>query len=474
MISINIYELTRISDASLVQKLDRQMSHRSKPLNVKSWEVAGLAGLSAHLYQIMPEFVSMRFFYSFVIPKIGKEFDLIRISDDTVINIELKSEHVPEETIKRQLLQNKYYLASLGRTVRSYTYISNEDKLYRLTKSENLIEADWSKLCSDLLSQQNLYDGDIEALFNESHFLISPLTDSEKFLNREYFLTFQQRDIRKEILKNMTSGQVMVQGFTGVPGTGKTLLLYDIAMSLSEKLHVCVLHFGFFPEELSHLDERLKRIDFYSCQSITELPALDKYSYILVDEGHQMPDTMFDKVLDYSLSNNKPLLFAFDQEEAVSDDENDSVLAKKLGAMNGCRLYQLTNRIRMNKELSSFIQCIMCSARYNHHRGYPSVEVAYANTEAELEIILDEFIKRGYIYIDDATNTTCKEFDKVLMIVDESYYYDEAGWLRYHEPDDKKFHVRNLFHGLSRAKNRIGIIVYHNPSMIRAILELVQ
>ena len=50
--------------------------------------------------------------------------------------MELKSGEVTDEAIRKQLLQNRYYLAPLGRTIRSYTYISSQDRLVRLTNHD--------------------------------------------------------------------------------------------------------------------------------------------------------------------------------------------------------------------------------------------------------------------------------------------------------------------------------------------------
>ena len=52
-------------------------------------------------------------YYGFAIPRISKEFDCLWIGDKTVVNIELKSQDVGEERIKKQLCQNKYYLQHL-------------------------------------------------------------------------------------------------------------------------------------------------------------------------------------------------------------------------------------------------------------------------------------------------------------------------------------------------------------------------
>ncbi len=474
MIPINIFILTRVSESNLIQKMERQMSKRKKPLHVKEWEVEGLCRLSNHLHEILPEFSGMKFFYSFMIPRIGKEFDLLQISDDYVINIELKSEDVTEDLMKRQLLQNRYYLSSLKRTVRSYTYVSKTDKLYRLSNGENLVESKWDKLCDDLKKMSDCYEEDLEELFLESQFLISPLTDSDKFLNREYFLTFQQRDIRSQILQNILQNKVRLQCFSGLPGTGKTLLLYDIAMSLSVKQRVCVLHFGFFPEGLKHLNERLRRIDFFACRNMDALPDMDSYDFILVDEGHQMREEVLLQLLEYSRKEQKPVLFAYDMEEAISNEEVPLYLHTRMLEMPEVIRFQLTNRIRMNKELSIFIHSLMCPVRYYHRREYPSVFAAYANDAAELGVILRGFINQGYVYIEDASDTTSKEFDKVIMVVDERFYYDDAGYLRTRKEEDHSLGVRNLFHGLNRAKKSIAIVCMNNKTIFSSLLSMIQ
>ncbi|EAI1237052.1 hypothetical protein A0U21_00465 [Campylobacter lari] len=53
------------------------------------------------------------YYISYKLPHIEKEFDLLRVGENTIINIELKSEFTDENKILLQLKRNYYYLTML-------------------------------------------------------------------------------------------------------------------------------------------------------------------------------------------------------------------------------------------------------------------------------------------------------------------------------------------------------------------------
>lgn len=138
MKAISVYALTREQNIHHLQKLERQLSERDYFLKIKEWE--------------------------------------------------LKSGIVSDEAIRKQLIQNRYYLSVLGRTIRSYTYISSQNRLVRLTNHDHIVEADWEQLCQDLQQESADYNGDVEDLFQAELYLISPITEAGRFLRKEYFL----------------------------------------------------------------------------------------------------------------------------------------------------------------------------------------------------------------------------------------------------------------------------------------------
>ena len=455
MKSISIYTITRNQNIECLQKLERQLSGRTYFLKIREWELDSMKALVRQLEMRLPDVYALRFFYSFQIPRLGKEFDLLQIKDDQIVNVELKSGIVSDEAVRKQLLQNRYYLSVQGKTIQSYTYISSQNRLVRLSNHDHIVEADWDQLCLALQRQSKDYEGDIEDLFQAEMYLFSPVTEPERFLNKEYFLTSQQKDIERRILDKIRKVKYGYFWFCGLPGTGKTLLLYDIAMKLSVHQKVCMIHCGETGKEWKILHDRLLRIAFLSDSQLEECPDLKEYSAILVDEAHLLSVKELHRILE--LSEKHPVIFSSDDEDMISDEEMDRTMIREIEHLPDIQSFHLTNRIRTNAELSSFIQNMMHLPEKRMVRYYPHIQVVYANDDEEAGILL-----KGYQ-------------NQLVFIIDERYYYDEKGYLReQRQKHQKPTAVRTLFHRLNEAREEFAIIVKGNEAVYEVLLDLLQ
>lgn len=502
MKSISIYTITRNQNIEQLQKLERQLSGRDHFLKMREWELESMKALTAELETCMEEVYALRFFYSFQIPRLGKEFDLLQIKEDQIINIELKSGVVSDEAIRRQLLQNRYYLSVLGRTIHSYTYISSQNRLVRLTNHDHIAEADWDELCRALKRESPDYDGNIEELFRAELYLISPLREPERFLQKEYFLTAQQRDIERQILKGIRAKYSDYYWFSGLPGTGKTLLLYDLAMKLSVRQRVCMIHCGESGEDWRILHKRLRRIDFLSDRQLSLQAAkqtmtenvcaeeafdtfLKPYSAILVDEAHLLSVEQL-KILE-ECKKQIPIIFSSDTEDMISPKELDREISQRLASLPDVQSFHMTNRIRTNAELSSFIQNMLDLSRRKGQKGYPNIEVVYANDDTEAVCLMQGYARRGYLYQTRDDQIAVKDVNRLVAVLDERYYYDEDGYLRAGKisegsyeitrittSEDRKSNVRLLFHQLNQAKEKLAIVIKDNPLVYDTILDILQ
>lgn len=433
MKSISIYALTRKQNIEHLQKLEQQLSGREHMLKMKEWELESMRALVERLELHMQDVSALRLFYSFQIPRLGKEFDLLQIRENQIINIELKSGAVSEEAIQKQLIQNRYYLSALGKPIQSYTYISSQNRLMRLTNHDHVIEASWNQLCAALQKEGKDYSGDIENLFRAEWYLFSPLTEPNRFLNKEYFLTAQQRDIKRQILKKICEEQTGYFSFSGLPGTGKTLLLYDIAMKLSNRQQVCIIHCGEAGKKWEILHKRLQRIDFLSDNQLETQFSLEDYHAILVDEAHLLSVEKLNVLLD--MSEDRPIIFSSDSEEMISPKEIDQSTMKRMEELPNLQTFRLTNRIRTNAELSSFIQNMMHLPVRKNQNEFPHVSVVYANDAKEADTLVQDYVRQGYQYFPQMEgaklgSTAVRDTEQMVVVLDERYYYDDKLYFR--------------------------------------------
>ena len=195
-------------------------------------------------------------------------------------------------------------------------------------------------------------------------------------------------------------------------------------------------------------------------------------SGILVDEAHLLTLEKLEILLE--LSEHQPVIFSSDSEDMISPDEMDRSVMERIGNLPQIQSFHLTNRIRTNAELSSFIQNILHLPDKKGTRNYPHVDVVYANEKKETENLLKDYIRQGYEYQKNKGQIKeNKETEQLVMVLDDAYYYDEKGYLRTNVcKEEGKQEVRSLFHQLNQAKERLTLIIEKNEEVYEKMLNL--
>ena len=528
MRSFNPAYLRDIDDPVLWAKCEKQLSQRLTAVS-KPDEIASLNMLTDQLLQHLRIEELNGFFFSFTIPQISKEFDLLRFGEDCIINIELKSQPVKKTTIKKQLLQNRYYLKVVNTRIESFTYVSSENVLYHLDGAQELTESSPEVLCRILRNQKQREVPEINDLFRASDYLISPLNTPEKFIAGSYFLTNHQQAIKKNMLA-CCSGciEYICLGLTGSPGTGKTLLLYDIAREFCAEGACCLIHIGTLCEGHRQLEQYFRQLRIFGADAL-ENGEIDfsRFRYILVDESQRLHKSSFRQIVAAAKQNQSVLLFSFDQTQVLSDKELRRNIAAEIEAALTVPMETLTNKIRTNPELASFIMRVMDlkyvkdldrrriligtvqGILHNHSelteyelasriigelekkgvvglRAYPSISVICAKTDAYAEKLLQAFLAEGYQYIPytaggdaealpDSRHVIGQEFSNVVMIMNRTFRYDEEQLLyseAHPNPDD--LYEKLLFQGMTRVTDKLALIIVDNQDVFANILGILQ
>ena len=494
---INLYSLSRIHDGHLFNVIETHQSRSSCKSTFQYHEIESLRLLVDNLIKSNLNVNDLDgFFYGFMIPQIGKEFDLLKITEKQCLNIELKSTDVPSDQILEQLLKNRHYLMHLGKKLTLFSVITDSMTCYRLSLNGELCPVSFSDIVTEVKTHSDSYLNHIDDLFTASEYLVSPLNTPEKFIQGEYFLTQQQDQVKKQVLKgieNASDNEYFL--ITGKPGTGKTLLLYDIAKTLSRSGKTLIIHCGKLSEGQKKISSEVSNLKVVPASELKYSSfSLSDYSFILVDESHRIYPNQFAEICREAEKHKQICIFSSDPEQVLSSSEIRSNISKKIKQLPLLGEYQLSEKIRMNRELNSFItQMRDLNRRPKKAMQFPNVELNYARTSNEAQMLISYYRDKGYVFINYSKSNHCyspyaeyeedfdthhvigQEFDKVLMLMDDSFYYDEKGILCGKQHPTPDYLYPNLFYqGVTRVREKFALIIVNAPDLMEKITSIIE
>ena len=438
------------------------------------------------------------FFVSYTIAQLGKEMDLLRFGTEYILNIEIKSElkvAQKHEKILKQMRENYYYLKFLGKPVRIFTYVEN-DGFYRYDIVHDNIETVQPEEVAQTMERQVVdYSVDPDKEFIPSNYLISPFNSTDAFVAGEYFLTTAQQRIKDEIKDELVVRPFMFFCISANAGTGKTLLMYDIAKEqIFKGKKVRIIHCGLLNE--GH--EKLKSEYGWDVVSIRTISGdknyidLEGYDYIFVDEAQRIRMRQLQALTEKVVEKEIPIVFSFDTKQYLRDGEtrdiSDYLAAEYPSIPTSTK--KLTNRIRTNKAMASFVTNLLNIGRSNDHLNYNCVTVEYMDDfhalksyVAFLETMgwmpityttsqhnVDPYDKVAAICEKNAHTVIGQEFSKVVFVMNENFRYSEDGRL---EVRKSYYSAKGMLYQIvTRVVDELKIIVSNNPELYVKLLSI--
>ncbi|MFD2589092.1 DNA/RNA helicase domain-containing protein [Croceitalea marina] len=431
------------------------------------------------------------FVVGFSIPQIGKEFDLLRFGKTKVVNIEVKKIGTPEK-IKKQLLRNRYYLDFLGKEISQTTFISDERKFYVLDEHNNVIELTNNDVVELLLNQDPEHVEDVNELFNPANYLVSPFNSSHKFLNEEYFLTQQQELIKKSALADLSSEKEAFVSIKGEAGTGKTLLIYDIAKDyIKESRRVVVVHCANLNSGQHLLNDEVGWNIVPA--KITWSINFSDYDIVIVDEAQRMYPNQLDYVITEVKKNLGKCIFSYDMEQCLRTWEINNKNHLQIKKSTESKIYELTKTIRTNKEISFFIKALL-----NQNTSVPKIQggnviLKYFKEYDHAKFHIEHLCSQGWIMInytpdkkekykyekfsqglsDNAHGVIGQEFEKVIAVVDYHFQYiDNKLSLRGYARAPFYHPIKMLSQIMTRTRGKLYLIIINNDEVMARALKL--
>ena len=427
------------------------------------------------------------FHFSYTIAHISKEFDLLKISADgkSVLNIELKSENIGEDRILKQLTQNRYYLTHISGSIYSFTYVMETNALYYLNDKGHMRICD-PELLSSVLQKpafEQYVEKDLDLYFKAADYLIDPVTVPEKYLQGNYFLTNQQAEFKRRILDTLRVSdgdeRPPVIAVEGAAATGKSLLLYDLAMELSKKKMVVFLYGGKLREGHRIIDTRLKHVDIFSA---ADLCGSGEYAFALFDEANRVPPAVLLRILDDLRRQNIPCILAYDPNILVGKNRAEQGATELIRQAKTLSL-EFTGNIRVNRPAYLFLRAMMQPREIHSRQDFDCIDVLYASCRQEAEVILAYYMEDGFtelrlpgredvpdadLSIDDIAG---QDHERLIVVLDSGFYYDEDMRLRA-GGDHAQEALYLLYEGISRTREKLCVLVLENEALFTQILSI--
>lgn len=463
-------------------------------INIKESEVSTLNGLS----NFCPEINFYKFYIGYEIPQLGKEFDLLKINEKEVLNIELKSTATKEE-VKTQLKRNLYYLKALEKEMYIATYVEDRDVLYWFNPKTLQINEHTAnqQLTNILLQLSKITDEHINHFFDPVNYLISPFNDPERFIKDEYLLTPQQEKFERDIVNDIKNSGKQVISINGSPGTGKTLLLHHITKKLSYDYKLLLIHCSpYLPEGAQLLAQKMS-IDIKSSRylkSLAKNPSnLDNVDILIVDEAQRMYERQLCKILDSIKDTNLRLLLSYDPEQRISRSKlnsNTSALINKVSDKS----YKLTGKIRTNLELSSFIRNVFDLSKRHPKIDYKNITLEYFTCSNKVNDFIQRKRSVGWVYIQytnsrynpvyynsyqgmrndfNTHHAIGQEYDNVIIVIDYTFRYKGNKLISNGNTGGTGYDMgKMLYQHITRVRKKLKIIFLNNEEVYQQVMSI--
>ena len=438
------------------------------------------------------------YFVGYSINQIGKEFDLLRFGDDKLLNIEIKSELKVANKLSKilnQMKRNYHYLQFLNRPLRIYTYVENDGFYMYDHAADTVVQVDGQAVAEQMRQHTVNYSIDPDREFVPSNYLISPFNSTDKFIDGVYFLTTAQERIKEEIFSELSASPFMCFSVSANAGTGKTLLLYDIAKSMMKSgLNITIIHCGILNDGHFKLIETYKW-DIHAVKEVKPTgieSILNGCSMLFVDEAQRIRRNQLDLIVRTALQKCVPIIFSYDVKQYLRDNEGRDIGEYLRAEFPSIRVStkKLTTKIRTNKEMASFITNLFHIGKSQDHLNYNCVTVEYMPDLETLKSYISFLKTNGWVPLTyttssreadpydtlseidgkNAHNVIGQEFSKVVFVMDQNFKYNDAHKLAarkgYYSPDGMLYQI------VTRVVNELKIIVLDNPELYLKLLEI--
>ena len=310
----------------------------------------------------------------------------------------------------------------------------------------------------------------------------------------EYFLTTAQQKIKEEIACELQKYSFMYFSISANAGTGKTLMMYDIAKDMIQSnIKVMLIHCGIINAGHKTLIDRYG----WNIQPIRAVAPLsignifDNCDILFIDEAQRIREQQLEWIIQKTTGKEIPIIFSYDVKQYLKQSEGRDIEVFLKNRHPDIRLSskRLTTKIRTNKEMASFITNLLNIGSSQDHLNYSCVTIEYfcemnalkeylqflqqhdwmALTFTSSQYSPDPYDSLSEICSRNAHSVIGQEFSKVTFVMDNNFRY------RGNKLSAKQGYYSAtgmLYQIVTRVVDELKIIVLNNPPLYLKLLEI--
>lgn len=275
-------------------------------------------------------------------------------------------------------------------------------------------------------------------------------------------------------------------GIIGRAGTGKSILLFDLAQTWVKKGKKVLVVFVGQLNNYSSISEKfgfeITPIRFMDSEKILE----GEYDIVLVDEAQRLSTEQY----SFFTNIETKIILSVDHLQIFHPSENDRNIEGEIEKNSNFEVVNLGKKVRTDKELADFINKLMdLSARNISPHDYNNISINYfESSQVAKEFIDDKVIHDGWNSIEFTEYRTKsagrltksmisrhslsthevvgREYDKVIIVIDSLVRRSDDGKLIYMRNDRYPYlEMSLLLEGLTRVRSKLMLVVVNNADM---------
>jgi hypothetical protein len=222
---------------------------------------------------------------------------------------------------------------------------------------------------------------------------------------------------------------------------------------------------------------------------------LSKFHLIILDEVQRVYKHQLEAFLDKIKDTNVLCIFSYDSAQCLSSWEIKQNIPQFIKDQVSPKHYRLSEKIRTNKEIGSFVKNLFDLSKGNPKQVYTNINIHYFKHYKVAKEYMDVLKYQGWKIInytpsrydrfpydnyqgdfeDTAHNVVRQEFDNVVAVLDQYFYYAENGKLSTKGWANKPYYhpTKMLFQIVSRTRKRLSIIIISNEAVLNECLKII-